>query len=402
MTKLKELENKKIVILGFGREGKDTLKFLKKNLSKKETIVLDPKKDKGYEKELDKCDIIIKSPGIPFKILPKKSLSKITSQTEIFLNNCQGKVIGITGTKGKSTTTSMIYDILKKGGFKAYLLGNIGKPALSFLPKIKKGSLVVFEMSSFQLTNIKTSPHIAVLLDIFKEHLDYYNSFKEYIEAKSNITRFQNKEDYLIYNSQDLRVEKIAKESKAKKIPIEGKYYHLDMEAAKKVGEIFGISKTKIEKTIRDFKFLPHRMELIGKYKGIEFYNDSLSTIPEAAILALDLLEDKVQTLIVGGYDRGLNFKELAKRIDESQIENLILFPKTGKKILKEIKRPIRYFLVKDMDKAVSLSYQYTQKERACLLSPASPSFGIFKDYADRGDSFKKFVKKYKNAKIKA
>ncbi|MFA5766784.1 MAG: Mur ligase family protein [Candidatus Paceibacterota bacterium] len=204
--KLKELENKKIVILGFGREGRDTLSFLKKHVSSKEIRIVDPNKEKNYAKELDDCDLIIKSPGIPFKILPQRILKKVTTQTEIFLQNCPSAVVGVTGTKGKSTTASLIYAVLKKGGIKAYLVGNIGKPALSLLPNLKSDSVVVYEMSSFQLTNLKISPKIAVLLNIYKEHLDYHRSFSEYVAAKSNIAKHQKPSDYLIYNSKDSRL----------------------------------------------------------------------------------------------------------------------------------------------------------------------------------------------------
>jgi UDP-N-acetylmuramoyl-L-alanine---L-glutamate ligase len=404
--KLKELENKKIVILGFGREGRDTLSFLKKYVPSSEIKIVDPNKERDYAKKLNDCNLIIKSPGIPFKVLSQKALKKITTQTEIFLQNCPSAVVGVTGTKGKSTTASLIYGVLKKGGVKAHLVGNIGKPALSLLPRLKPDSAVVYEMSSFQLTNLKISPKIAVLLNIYKEHLDYYRSFSEYVAAKSNITKHQRPSDYLIYNSKDSRVKDIAKKSRAKKISIEGKYYQLNMEAARRVGEIFKIPSQKIETAIKSFKPLPHRLEYVGKFKGVEFYNDSLSTIPEATMEALDYLGGKVQTLIAGGYDRGLDFEKLAERISRSKVETLILFPKTGEKIwgsLKDKKSNIvRHFFTSSMEEAVRLGYKYTKSGKVCLLSPSSPSFGIFKDYAERGEAFKKFVKKFKNAKIEA
>ncbi len=396
-----ELKNKTIVILGFGREGKDTLLFLKKNFPKKEIAIADQKLDKNYLEKLDGYDVIIKTPGIPFKILPKTSLKKITTQTEIFFDNCPGTIIGVTGTKGKSTTSSMIYQTLKSGGLKAHLkaslIGNIGQPVLSFLKTAKPQSIYVYELSAHQLYNLKKSPHIAVLLNIYPEHLDYYRNFKEYAQAKANITKFQTKKDYLIYNAQDPLVKRIAQKSKARKIPIRGKYYQLDTAAAKAVAKIFKVPELK------KFEFLPHRLEFVGKFKGIEFYNDSLSTIPETTMEALDFLGDKVQTLILGGFDRGLNFKKLARRIKKSRVENLILFPTTGKIIwqamagMKEV-RPLsfKHWLVKDMETAVKLAYRHTGKDKVCLMSPASPSFGIFKDYAERGDLFKKLVRKYR------
>jgi len=408
--KLNQLKDKKILILGFGREGQDTFKFLKKLFPRKKIDIADQKFDKNYLEKIKNHDVIIKTPGIPFKKLPGLHPGKITTQTEIFFDNCPGMIIGITGTKGKSTTSYWIYQALKNGatlkgrasprkgrGLKAHLVGNIGKPVLTSLLKAKKDDIFVYELSSFQLTNLKKSPHIAVLLNIYPEHLDYYRSFKEYVSAKANIAKYQAKNDYLIYNHKDLLVRKIAENSKAKKIPIHGKYYELNRAAAEAVAKIFKVSMPK------KLKSLPHRLEYVGKFRGIEFYNDSLSTVPETTIEALDFLGNKVQTLILGGFDRGLDFKKLAKRITESHVKTLILFPSTGKRIwlalrlasLAQGKRPPKHFFVHDMKNAIRLSYQYTQKEKICLLSPASPSFGIFKDYTERGDLFKKFVKKY-------
>lgn len=387
--KLNKLKDKKILILGFGREGQDTFRFLKKLFPKKKIGIADQKFDKNYLKKIKDYDVVIKTPGIPFKKIPRPGLGKITTQTEIFFENCPGKIIGVTGTKGKSTTAFLISQVLKK----SRLVGNIGKPALSSLLKVKPNDVFIYELSSHQLYNLKRSPHIAVLLNIYPEHLDYYRNFKEYVNAKANITKYQTKKDYLIYNSQNPLVKKIAQKSKAKKIPIQGKYYQLDIAAAQAVGKIF---KKPVPKK---FKFLPHRLEFVGKFKGIKFYNDSLSTIPETTIEALDYFGDGVQTLILGGFNRGLDFEKLAKRILKSKVKTLILFPTTGKRIWQEIKTVSRkrfsgyYWFVDNMREAVKLAYKHTEPGKICLLSPASPSFGVFKDYQERGDLFKKFVK---------
>ncbi|MFH1841562.1 MAG: UDP-N-acetylmuramoyl-L-alanine--D-glutamate ligase [Candidatus Nealsonbacteria bacterium] len=406
--KIKDLKNKKILILGFGREGQDTFLFLRKLFPEKVIGIADRQKlkikrnkvkchfGKNYLKEIKDYEVIFKAPGIPWKILPKSSFLKITSQTELFFDNYPGIIIGVTGTKGKSTTASMIYQVLKKGEIKAYLAGNIGKPVLGFLSNAKKDDVLVYELSSHQLCGLKKSPHIAVFLNVYPEHLDYYKSFKEYALAKSNIVKYQTKKDSLLYNVKDKIVKKIAEKSKAKKIPIQGKYFELNKDAARKVGKIFKIKKAVIQQALKEFKFLPHRLEFLGSFSGIEFYNDSLSTIPEAVIEALDFLGDKVQTLIVGGFDRGLSFKKLGERIDRNKIDNLVLFPATGKKILKEAKNyKGKHFFVKNMKEAVKIAFLQTKKGKICLLSPASPSFGLFKDYEERGNLFKKFVKEY-------
>ena len=417
--RLGELKDKKILIFGFGREGQDTFWFLRKLFPNKVIGIADKDKNikcqlsnvknirwhlgENYLKVLENYNLIVKSPGIPFKILPKDALGKITTQTKIFFENCPGKIVGITGTKGKSTTTVLIYQILKEGGIKVHLVGNIGKPVLNLLFKAKPNDVFVYELSSHQLFNLKKSPHVAVFLNIYPEHLDYYNSFKEYATAKANITLYQKKEDYLIYNARDKLVKKFAQKSKAKKIPIKGIYYDLNKNAARKVGEIFKVPKKIIEKSIGQFKPLPHRLEYVGTFKGIKFYNDALSTIPETTIFALDYLGDKVETIFLGGFDRGLDFKNLAKRILKSKIKNLILFPVTGEKIWREILSQVknnfsklpRTFLVQNMKDAVKLAYEHTQKGKICLLSSASPSFNLFKDYKERGNLFKKYVKWY-------
>jgi len=406
--RLNNLKNKKILILGLGKEGKDTLMFLKELFPEKPLAVADAlefekmpsetkaflknKKNiklylgKNYLKSIKDYDVIIKSPGIPTKKIERflKNKQVLTSQTQIFFENCPSKIIGITGTKGKSTTASLIYQILKTGGLKVHLVGNIGRPVLSYLKKARKNDIFVYELSSHQLQNLRKSPHIAVLLNIYPEHLDYYKNFKDYIKAKANITKYQTPQDYLIYNPQNKIIRQIVKNSKAKKIRI-----HKNSQAL-----------LDILKTIQNFKALNHRLEFVGKFKKIKFYNDSLSTIPEATINALDLLGDNVQTLILGGYDRGLDFKNLAKRISKSKVKTLILFPKTGKKIWKEIKKQkknINHFFVNNMKQAVELAYKNTNKGKICLLSPASPSFGIFKNYKERGNLFKKYIREYKN-----
>jgi UDP-N-acetylmuramoylalanine--D-glutamate ligase len=440
--KLDELKNKSILILGFGREGMDNFRFLRKlfpkkiigigdrlefkNLDKKAQNLIQFEKrsrtvrlhlGENYLKSLENYDVIIKSPGIPFKILPKLALNKVTTQTEIFFENCPGKIVGITGTKGKSTTASLIYQILKKG-LKVHpvkfasqifnrvnLVGNIGKPVLSLLFTATPKDVYVYELSSHQLYNLKKSPQIAVFLNIYPEHLDYYKNFREYVRAKANIARYQTKDDYLVFNSGDKFVREMAKKSKAKKIPIKGKYYELNKAIARAVGKIFKIPQKIIQKAIREFKPLPHRLELVGNYKGITFYNDALSTIPETAILAMEALGKRVQTIFLGGFDRKIDFKKLAKFILKNRnIKNVILFPTTGEKIWNALVRFGRgqtsaklpkHFFVNNMPEAVKLAYENTQKGKICLLSCASTSFSIFRDYKEKGNLFKKYVKRF-------
>ncbi len=418
--KVSELKDKKILILGFGREGLDTFLFLRKLFPGKVIGIADQSKiknaklkkvklysGKNYLEAIKSYDVMIKSPGIPFKILPKSASGKIVTQTDIFFENCKGQIVGITGTKGKSTTTSMIYEALRAGGFKAHLIGNIGKPVLNLLAKTTEKDVYVYELSSHQLFNLKKSPHVAVFLNVFQEHLDYYRNFAEYARAKANITLHQNKDDYLVFNSQDKVVKKFALKSKARKIPIRGEYYELDKAAARAVGRIFKVPQKITERTLKNFKYLPHRLELVGTFRGITFYNDSLATIPEATISAMKRLGSKVETLMLGGFERNIDFKNLARKVLQNKIKTVILFPTTGERIWREITKlskrglPKHLFLQKYkngaqyMEEAVKLAYENTTKGKICLLSTASPSFSVFKDYREKGDLFKKYVKLY-------
>ncbi len=442
--RLEGLENKKILILGFGREGTDNFLALRKLFPKKSLAIADkmePKElskstrkllkldkniklylGKDYLRALKNHDLIIKTPGIPLSTIRPflKKRTRITSQTEIFLENCPGTIIGITGTKGKGTTASLIYQILKKGGLKVHLIGNIGKPVFQTLLRAKPEEIFIHELSSHQLQNLKKSPQIAVFLNLWPAHLDYFKNFQEYQRAKENIARYQTEKDFFVYNSDESRLREIVKKSKAKKIPfgikklkelakiipqkeipLKGKFNFLNVLAAVKAGKLFNVKVSKIREAVKSFKALPHRLEFVGKYRGIAFYNDSLATVPQATVAALDGLGDKVKTLILGGSDSRVDFSVLIKRILKSDLKTLIfLSPGTGKQIwqkitaLKKTKLPQAFFF-SSMSEAVRKAFQSTGSGEICLLSPAAPSFNLFQDYQERGDLFKKLVKKY-------
>ncbi len=383
-----------------------------------------------------------------------KKGTQVSSQTEIFFENYKGTIIGITGTKGKGTTSSLIYQILKKAGFKAHLVGNIGKPVFQTLLKTKGGKeaakeIFVYELSSHQLQNLKKSPQIAVFLNLFPDHLDYYKNLKEYQKAKENIVLHQKKEDFLVYNADDKIARKMAEKTPAQKIafslkspitylerslklcymrgegifwdkeriiskteiPLKGNFNVLNVMAAISAAKILDVPSKKIRGAVRAFKPLPHRLEFVGKHKGIYFYNDSMSTIPEVSIAALEALGKGVKTLILGGSEKGSDYSALAERILRGNVKNLILFPITGNEIWKRIKKayqkqpslkkkkPPRASFVFSMQRAVEIAYQQTRKGEICLLSPGSASFTLFRDYRQRGNLFKKLVKNYAKSK---
>lgn len=437
---LTKFKNKKTLILGIGREGWDNLQFLHKFApeailgvsDRVEMASLAPKIidfikkhkiktffGKNYLSEIRNYDVIVKSPGIPIHLPEIEQAffeNKVISQTQIFFDNCLGTIIGVTGTKGKSTTSSLIYEVIRAGDLSVELLGNIGKPVLSYLESDNKGKIYVYELSAHQLYKLNKSPHISILTNLFPEHLDYYADYEEYIRAKESIAIHQTEDDYFIYNSENAECENIAKKSLAQKIAygqyawqftgktkLIGKFNLENAKIAAIVGRILNISEKAINKAIEGFEPLPHRLEFVGEYNGVKFYNDSLSTIQESAIAGIDAFGDDVTCLIAGGHERNQPFDKLAKKIIQSNINTLILFLPTGKRIWNNIEkeialtkanRELRHFFVTTMNEAVDLSLKHAEKNKICLMSCASASFGNFKDYAQRGEFLKRCLQK--------
>ncbi len=386
-----EIRGTSVLILGYGREGKSVFSWMQKHYPTLTIEIADIRTEGDqYLRRLHQFDTVIRSPGVsPY--LPEiasyvASGGYITTATNIFFAQVKGKTIGITGTKGKSTTSSLIAHILSCEYTDVRLAGNIGTPMLDMLDGSTKNTVFVLELSSHQLVDIRYSPHIAVLLKIVPEHLDYYPDMASYIRAKENIFRFQKKGDYLVRN------EKIPTEYASKLL---GNAENIA--AAVKVGRLMHISEACIHKQLASFSPLPHRLEFVGEFRGIQFYNDSLATIPQATIHALDALGSKGTTLIAGGFDRNIDFAILGTYLRNHPVHTLILFPDTGEKILKSIPHQstrIPHYFVHTMEEAVKCAYEHTRSGAICVLSPASASYNLFRDYVDRGDQFKMWVRK--------
>ena len=324
-----------------------------------------------------------------------------TTATNIFFSKVKGRnlIIGVTGSKGKSTTSSLIYEILKETGKKVELLGNIGKPMLERLLKpLNKNTIFVLELSSAQLDDLKQSPDIAVVTNLFPEHMDYHGTVNNYYQAKKNIINFQNKDNYFVFNQ---KTKGWLKNYLGKAVPFArgrfksnllGKQNQNNIKAAVTVSRILKISEKKIKKTVESFKSLPHRLEFVGQFKRIKFYDDGSSTNPESAIMAIKSLKE-VDTIFLGGQERGYDFLELEKTIKKYKINNIVLFPDSGDKIIKE-KKAFNILKTSSMKEAVKFAYKNTKKEKICLLSGASPSYSLWKNFNEKGNQFQLIVKK--------
>jgi len=402
-------KGKKIAILGYGIEGQDAEKFL---IKKGAVItILDQKDDPNYLDNLEQYDLVVRSPGIyPFK----KELKRlnITTPTKIFFEEFKGKIIGVTGTKGKGTTSTLIYEILKASGLDVYLAGNIGKPVLELLPTLSNNSFVVLEMSSFQLIDLTIPPHIAVVLNITSDHMDWHKNQEEYIKAKKNIVKFQKESDYAVINSEYKSSLSFAKETKAKVIYfskqnlplfnkenliLRGEHNLENIAATVSVAKILEIDEKIILDTVKSFKGLEHRLEFVREVGNIKFYNDSFATGPQPTIAAIKSFTEE-ETLILGGSDKGLDYEELGKVINKSKnVKNIILIGQIRDQIKKHIKNKNIYDLgTSDMSEIVKKAFEITDKNGVVVLSPAAASFDMFKDYKDRGNQFKEEVRKLK------
>lgn len=440
-----------ICILGYGREGRAMLEYLRKHLPLLRIQVNDGNPDlkaedkwendprvhfvcgEKYLEDLHRFPVIIKSPGIPHHLLQGKTgEARVVSQTGIFLQMFAHQTIGITGTKGKSTTSSLIHHFLKAGGKKTLLLGNIGVPAISRADEIDEDTLIVFELSSHQLEDTCVSPHISLLLNIYEEHLDHYPSYEAYQQAKYNIARFQQSEDYFIYHASHPILQKLMHENPLKSISVpydfayaqgimvyyegetlhamlEGKHYRmgnlnnftlkgehnrLNLLGATAAALLCGVSPETLEQALTNFQALPHRLEYVGCFGGKHFYNDSIATIPEAAIQAMKAL-GHVDVWIGGGYNRGIHYQPLVDYLTEHPVGVVALTGKAGEIIQEGLLQkgyPGKIFWKDNFKELVKESIKLTPAGGICLLSPAAASYDAFKNFEERGDIFKKIV----------
>ena len=438
------IKGKRILLLGYGREGQSTWNVLRRLGTYKVLDIADLKAPAAvpedgtvwhtgpdYQKCMDDYDVVFKSPGIVLERPENEYRCSILSQTEVFFQCFRDQIIGITGTKGKSTVTTLLYHLLKQAGMDALLVGNIGIPALDHMEEVKPDTRIVFELSCHQLEYMTVSPHIGILVNIHEEHLDHYGTMEKYVEAKHHIFKNQGPDDILICNVQCLPEEgtcpsgliragmdgsgkelDVVQEQDGTWVHFRGKSFCIPTDEIKLLGQhnyfdigvaygvcsILGMDDQVFARGLKTYEPLPHRLQYIGEREGVKYYDDSISTICDTTIQALKTLKD-TDTVLIGGMDRGIDYRELIEYLSDCQVPHIILMEATGKRIYQEIhkyypefKNRARLILAEHLEDGVKRARQITRPGTSCVLSPAAASYGIFRNFEERAEIFSRLV----------
>lgn len=414
-------EKAKVCIWGLGKEGMSTYRLLRALFPTKLIYVADEKPvelDNTIQiplLELKTCDIVFKSPGIPV-LDDDIATDNITSQSDLFLQVYGRQTIAITGTKGKSTTASLLAHQLACNGFDTLLVGNIGTPCFDVIDKITPKTFIVFEISAHQLQFVHDSAIIGVCLNIYEEHLDHYHNFDEYAKCKSNVVKYQHDNDLAIVNKQCLSWFDHPKHCLVSSMddttsdiyvredgfihtpygnlyvtdtPLKGIHNLYNTAIVYTIAShAFNIHDADFLYALKSFKPLPHRLEYVGTYNGISYYDDSISTVPQTTIAALKALP-KVNILLVGGMDRGVDYTPLEKVLETADLKRVYLMYGAGKRIAKELGNcKAEIIVMDDLASVMDHVKRYGIVGDTVLLSPAASSYDAFKNFEARGDYF--------------
>lgn len=417
----------KIAIAGYGTEGKSNYAYF--SAQGHDVVIVDERDvtdapidasvitgEDAFEK-LSGFDMVVRTAGLaPRKI---KTDGKIWSATNEFFAKCPAPIVGVTGSKGKGTTCSLVASILRAAGRTVHLVGNIGVPALDVLPEVTADDIVVYELSSFQLWDLEKSPRVAVMLMIEPDHLDVHADFDEYVAAKANITAHQTALDTLVYNAHNDASTDVASRSQAAKVPFpslqtahvhDGAFWYGDRRlcdvGALQLPGVHNLDNAcaaidaawpwvqdgeAIAKGLSTFTGLPHRLKFVRELDGVSYYDDSIATTPGSAIAAMKAF-DQPKVLILGGSSKGADFTDVAKMAKKSNVKKVLLIGAEAARIKPLMERtgvPLQD-LGKDvtMPEIVAVARNEARAGDVVILSPACASFGMFKNYADRGDQF--------------
>lgn len=416
-----------VLILGFGREGSSTYRFLRKYFPGLSIGIADRNENlevednavklhlgKDYLQAFKAYDLIIKSPGVAVGNLYGEMAEKLTSQTDMFLQSFGKQTIGITGTKGKSTTSTLVHHLIKASGKEVILVGNVGVPALDLLEAIHDNTQIVYELSAHQLEHAHHSPHIAALINLFPEHLDYFQDQQAYQAAKLNIFKYQEYQDvavcgtpvetgraiYTMKSAQeeirDLLGENISGPELLEMAHLKGQHNLGNLLFALRIVQFSGIPARDSYRHLFTFQPLPHRLEPIGNFGGIEFYNDSISTVPQSTLAAVSSLKH-LDALILGGFDRGLDYTEFIDSLKESSVSYFFFLGKAGKRmydIFQKTNKNKKLFLTEDLETVFEILAEIPQI-KSCLLSPAAASYDQFFNFEYRGEHFRELAQQF-------
>ena len=413
-------------VFGFGVEGRSAVAWLRTQ-GCKEVLVISAERPDELDasttwisetdpRALSGVDLLVKSPGIkPSHALLAQAAAEsvpVTSGTALFVERARAEglaVVGVTGSKGKSTTATLIHRTLKKAAIPTELVGNIGRGALDELEAAISGRpVIVFEMSSYQTHDLTLGPSVAILTRLFPEHLDWHGSVEAYYAAKLNIAATQRHDDTTIWNRSDPELARRAPFGPARHVPygdvhfdvsrmkLRGEHNRRNAAAALAAVKLFGARNEHLESVLATFEGLPHRLEDLGVHAGVRWINDSIATAPEAAVAALEAFEGEVATYIGGGTDRGFDYAPLAEALVAHAVESVILLPPGGPRIAEALAgrelRGSRVHAAGDLAGAVALAVRLTRPGGTVLFSPASPSYGVFRNFEERGDQLRALV----------
>lgn len=426
--------DKHVAIAGFGIEGQSVLKFLRRSGVKKVTILdesgkvnitgisdVDTITGQNAFSNLSEFDVVFRSPSINPRRLDHKN---VTSSTQVFFQYANAKIIGVTGSKGKGTTATLIYEILKASSITAHLIGNIGVPALDVLQDINQQDVVVFELSSFQLWDLENSPEISVVLMVEPEHLDIHDNLDDYIAAKSNITAHQKNEDFVTYHPGNKYSQEIALKSSGRKVKyltpqgayVENGVIKIDQQEILNVNQLRLIGTHNLEnvcaavtaswqitkdinairKVLSNFSGLKHRLEYIASTDGVKYYNDSIGTTPTSAIAAISAFSAPV-IAIMGGSSKDHDYSLMAEKMAHlNNLKRVILIGQTADSIDGNLRKSgfnqSKISRSDSLQEAVNLARDCADSGEIVVLAPAAASFDMFKNYQDRGEQFIKAV----------
>ena len=430
---LEDLRGKKVAVAGLGINNQKLADYLQQQKITFEIFDGWQSADALVGK-LDEFEVIFRTPGLPYlseAIQRAKTKGVIIySQTKLFFDMCPAKIIGVTGTKGKGTTATLLSKILEAGGRKTWLAGNIGEDPFEFIDEVKPDDLVVLELSSFQLQDLHKSPHLAVVLKITADHLDHHRTVEEYIEAKKNIVAYQTSKDFAVINYDNEVSRSFASQIESavywnsinqkvspgcfvensqivlapdvpvmsvSEVALIGRFNLENVPSAIAAASALGVADLPaIRRAVSAFHGLPHRLEFVAELDGVRYFDDSFSTVPDTAIAAIDAFSDPI-VLIAGGSEKKSDYGPLGRKIAASKVKALLPIGATGQKIVQEARKSgfagvVAQDTMPNMKTIVETAKSLAISGDVVLLSPAAASFGMFKNYKDRGDQFKKIL----------